>query len=264
MKKRSKAIILFLSILLVIFTLTSCINKNSFKKSGYFTYTYDYNDSKFYSIAGLTEEGEQQETLVFPSQINGRKVNRIGVYEPLTFADATYRIVHFFESEKLKTIYFPKGYTRTMLHKNFYTNLKNVECVYWGDYNLSEWLLFSTNVNIYVSSQFLKHQDSKEIYKDGFFNMFPRFHLANVEYYMNDGSEDVYFVDHVSGTKVNVEPSIPYREGYTFRGWYKDKELTTLWDFENDIIPEIKLDEEGNEIIDVTKIYAGWDLKNEK
>ena len=134
MKKRSKAIILFLSILLVIFTLTSCINKNSFKKSGYFTYTSDYWYSKFYSIAGLTEEGEQQETLVFPSQINGRKVNRIGVYEPLIFADATYRIVHFFESEKLKTIYFPKGYWYTSLNKSFYENLSCVETVYWGGY----------------------------------------------------------------------------------------------------------------------------------
>ena len=262
MKKRSKAIILFLSILLVIFTLTSCINKDSFKKSGYFTYTYDYEDSKFYSIAGLTEEGEQQETLVFPSQINGRKVNRIGVYEPLTFADATYRITHFFESEKLKTIYFPKGYSNTMLSKSFYGSLSNVKTVYWADYHQSR--LLPPYEDTYVSGQFLKYQDSKEIYKDGFLNMFPRFHLANVEYYMNDGSEDVYFVDHVSGTKVNVEPSIPYREGYTFRGWYKDIELTQLFDFENDIIPEIKLDEEGKEIIETTKIYAGWDLKNEK
>ena len=260
MKKRSKAIILFLSILLVIFTLTSCMNKDSFKKSGYFTYTSDYNNSKCYSIVGLTKEGEQQETLVFPSQINGRKVVGVGV-EKHTFAFGDEKI-HFFESEKLKTIYFPKGYTRTMLHKNFYSDLKNVECVYWGDYDQSGDILFATEANIYVSSQFLKYQDSKEIYKDGFFNMFPRFHLANVEYYMNDGTDDIYFVDHVSGTKVNVEPSTPYREWYSFRGWYKDIELTQLFDFENDIIPEIKLDEEGNEIIDVTKIYAGWDLKD--
>ena len=260
MKKRSKAIILFLSILLVIFTLTSCMNKDSFKKSGYFTYTSDYNNSKCYSIVGLTEEGEQQETLVFPSQINGRKVVGVGV-EKHTFAFGDEKI-HFFESEKLKTIYFPKGYSNTMLSKSFYGSLSNVKTVYWADYHQSR--LLPPYEDTYVSSQFLKHQDSKEIYKDGFLNMFPRFHLANVEYYMNDGTEDVYFVDHVSGTKVNVEPSIPYREGYTFRGWYKDIELTQLFDFENDIIPEIKLDEEGNEIIDVTKIYASWDLKNEK
>ena len=123
-------------------------------------------------------------------------------------------------------------------------------------------LINSCVKNIYVSTQFINEQDSSPNYKDGFLNMFPRFHLANVEYYMNDGTEDVYFVDHVSGTKVNVEPSIPYREGYTFRGWYKDIELTQLFDFENDIIPEIKLDEEGKEIIDVTKIYASWNLKD--
>lgn len=31
-------------------------------------------------------------------------------------------------------------------------------------------------------------------------------HVANVSYYMNDGSEYIYIVDNASGTKVNVEP----------------------------------------------------------
>ena len=150
------------------------------------------------------------------------------------------------------------------MYKSFYENLKNIEVVYWGDTLQCPQLINSSIQNVYVSSQFINQQDSSSTYKNGFLNEFHNYHQANVEYYINNGSEDVYFVDHVSGTKVNVEPSIPYREGYTFRGWYKDKELTTLWDFENDIIPEIKLDEEGKEIIETTKIYAGWDLKNEK
>ncbi len=78
---------------------------------------------------------------------------------------------------------------------------------------------------------------------------------------MNDGTENTYFVDYANGTKVNVIPSIPYREGYEFDGWYKDQELSILWDFENDIASTIEVDENGKDIINETKIYAKWRMK---
>ena len=254
MKKFKRLMLSLLSALAITLTMTSCLSNKLSLKDGYFTYDYDKNGGIV--LGGLTEEGMQQETLVFPSMINGIKVIGIGI-EKSTFGGKVR--VHYFESEKLKTIYFPNGYTKIGTYNSFYEKLPNVESIYWlyefGDDFLDFHQAFLPNNMILAKKQQLG---------DDFDDYYPNYHSANVAYYMNDGTDDIYLVDHVSGTKVNVKPSTPYREGYTFRAWYKDKELTTLWDFENDIIPEIKLDEDGNEIIEETKIYAGWALKNEK
>ena len=51
----------------------------------------------------------------------------------------------------------------------------------------------------------------------------------------------------------------PEREGYTFKGWYKEEECASKWDFEIDIIPEKDNEEEFIE----TKLYAKWDKAKE-
>lgn len=50
-----------------------------------------------------------------------------------------------------------------------------------------------------------------------------------------------------SGKKIEA-PETPAREGYTFIGWYKDAELTEMWDFSAE---KVKSD---------VILYAGWDL----
>ena len=251
--KKFKLLMLTILTLAITLTMTSCLSNESLLKDGYFTYTYENRDI---ILGGLTEEGKQQETLVFPSVIKGKKVIGVGI-EKSTFGGKVR--VHYFESKKMKKIYIPNGYTKTGTINDFYEKLPNVECVY-SPKNFG--IYFVDRKEGYIPNKFILAK--KEKLGNEFMHYYSNYHSANVAYYMNDGTDDIYLVDHVSGTKVNVEPSTPYREGYTFRAWYKDSELTTLWDFENDIIPEIKLDEEGNEIIEETKIYAGWDLKNEK
>ena len=46
------------------------------------------------------------------------------------------------------------------------------------------------------------------------------------------------------------DPEPPSREGYAFRGWYKDTACDLLWDLETDIIES-----------DIT-LYAGWQAKS--
>ncbi|MDP4119749.1 MAG: leucine-rich repeat protein [Bacillota bacterium] len=41
-------------------------------------------------------------------------------------------------------------------------------------------------------------------------------------------------------------PTTPTRDGFTFTGWYKDSDCTTMWDFSKDVV-----------IVDTT-LYAGW------
>ena len=50
----------------------------------------------------------------------------------------------------------------------------------------------------------------------------------------------------------------PTREGYTFKGWYKDSECTQKWDFEVDTLPAPTYDENGQLEYVETKLYAGW------
>lgn len=50
-----------------------------------------------------------------------------------------------------------------------------------------------------------------------------------------------------SGKKIEA-PETPAREGYTFIGWYKNAELTEVWDFSEE---KVKSD---------VILYAGWDL----
>ena len=51
--------------------------------------------------------------------------------------------------------------------------------------------------------------------------------------------------------KIAAKPADPQDDTYTMRGWYKDAECTTAWDFEKDVVTG-----------DVT-IYAKWSLKTE-
>ena len=247
-----KKIIGLFSLLSLGFLLTSCSNGGSTRTSGYFTYKIDTKTNELMLI-GLSEEGKQQKTIVIPSIIDGKPVARIGHEVSHFLADGKNWETEF-ESEVLETIYFPSGLCKTELNKSFYSSLPNVKTIYWGDieYNGS---LYSVAIDkVYVSLANLSENEKQ--YSIG--KYYKNFNAANVCYYMNDGTENTYFVDYANGTKVNVIPSIPYREGFSFDGWYKDQELITLWDFENDIANTIEVDDEGKEVINETKIYAKW------
>lgn len=66
-----------------------------------------------------------------------------------------------------------------------------------------------------------------------------------VTFDLQDGSEGMESVS-VEKDKTVAKPENPTRDGYSFNGWYKDKEGTEIWDFEKDTVTE-----------DVT-IYAKW------
>ena len=89
---------------------------------------------------------------------------------------------------------------------------------------------------------------------------------ANTVYmfnYDNAFNGGVFAVDNYSyGEKIAEYRDKPLRDGFTFTGWYKEPECINKWDFENDTLPTVEYDEEGNptEYIE-TKLYAGWQKK---
>ena len=84
---------------------------------------------------------------------------------------------------------------------------------------------------------------------------------ANISYFFNyedNPNEGYFFVDLVEESgKLTKPPYDPKREGYTFDGWYSDKECTTVWNFENDIVT-IEFDENGERIYEEICLYAKW------
>ena len=85
---------------------------------------------------------------------------------------------------------------------------------------------------------------------------------VNVIYFMNDDTDEAFFVDDCDGTKVNVIPPNPYRDGYEFKGWYKEKECINSFDFENETIPNKEYDEVNNYILKENNIYAKWEKES--
>ena len=121
-------------LILCLFTLvaSSCTgNVYKTRSSGYFRYMVD-SETKEAMFVGLTEEGEQQETIIIPSQIDGYKLTTIGY--PVVVGpgmNTNYQID--MKSDKLKELYIPSSITKTLItREHFYKDLPNLEIVYWG------------------------------------------------------------------------------------------------------------------------------------
>ena len=250
--KKIKRLFLTSVLLYLLIFIVSCDARPYFNRSsGYFKYKIDV-DTKEVVLVGLTKKGEEQETLVIPSIIDGKKVSRIG-YLRRSFCGSYWD--SNFKSDKLKTIYFPSGFSKSRIN-DFYKDIPNIESIYWGDAIFNIYLGNSAYL-IYIS----KNNNFEEIKKNSKFFEYIKTDIVNVTYYINDGTDNPYFVDKVSDSVVNVIPPTPYREGYKFTNWYKEKECINLWNFEKDKVPKIKYDSDGNEIYEEIKIYAGWEEK---
>ena len=92
-------------------------------------------------------------------------------------------------------------------------------------------------------------------------------YYANVTYGYNYEAAPylgIYWIDDYNGTTIDFIPPDPFREGYTFEGWYKDEEGTEKWDFEKDIVPEKVVLRPADSAHDVvyedsnTILYAKW------
>ena len=190
---------------------------------------------------------------MIPSIIDGKKVSRIG-YLRRSFCGSYWD--SNFKSDKLKTIYFPSGFSKSYIN-NFYKDIPNIERIYWSDVSFDFDLGYVDTGSVYIS--YMNYYEQIKQYEDYFDCI--EVNIANVTYYINDGTNNPYFVDKVSDSVVNVIPPTSYREGYKFTNWYKEKECINLWDFEKDKVPKIKYDSDGNEIYEEIKIYAGWEEK---
>ena len=248
-----KKFIKMLSLLMVLMiglSLISCGKGPKRFVSGDFVYTKWECDEGEVRIIGLSEEGQKKENLIFPAMIDGYVVHSIGV----RFG---FKIINDVVITNAKNVYFPSGYIQPKgvsykLNEDIISlNVYIGESKAWRS-NLYPSLKSLPNIDlkVYVSEQFYNLVTNGDEEK----NIFEQ--KGTVVYYLDE--ETTFFVDDVNKAKVNVVPPIPYKEGYTFDGWYKDLDYIEKWDFDKDLVPEKIYDEEGNYQFIETKIYAKW------
>jgi hypothetical protein len=248
-----KIIICFLFIICTIF-FTGCIKEY---EEGYFRYQVfqNRNTDKQISISGLTELGNQQKVLVVPRFIQGM------IVQELVDRSKYYRYGRW-ESNALEKVFLTDNIPA---YAHTFDNCSNLRKIIY--------------INIEPGSGFYKYQmvrDNEEqllsfvyvtktVYDPGrglYWEDFVK--CANVNYYFNyENSENhgIYWIDDVDyGCKIEFIPEDPFREGYSFGGWYKEEECINEWDFNNDITPSEHTDENDNVILQETNLYAKWIL----
>lgn len=264
--RKIKLILGLLIICLFTLVLSSCVgNVYKTRSSGYFRYMVD-SETKEAMLVGLTEEGEQQETIIIPSQIDGYKLTTIGY--PVVVGpgmNTNYQID--MKSDKLKELYIPSSIKFYSLKTyEFYQNLNTLNNIFIGDNSYSILMRhrdYNYNFQMYISNENMSNNYETYTNSYGINGKIDYSYLtiANVVYYLNDDTEDSYFVDDCDNEKIVNIPTDPVRDGYEFKGWYKEKECINKWDFENDIVPEKQYDENNEYIFIETSLYAKWESK---
>ena len=197
-------------------------------------------------VRGLSEEGKQKEVIMWPTDFGDYKVY---IYHQ----DGYFCGQNFYvESENLKKMYFNTNIIDISVAGDLIEICSNEVTYYIPSYQNGMSHLFGNSRNALYS-----YEDYLISSNDYHFNINE---IANISYYYNYEKEgyQTYFIDNVfNETIINIPPN-PKREGYTFDGWYKEKECINKWDFEKEIIPEKMYDSEGNYDYKETIIYAKW------
>lgn len=254
------------------------VEANSFT-DGYFKYYY-IEETDSYAIVGDGEEA-YPETLAIPAYYNGKVITDVYYY---VRTGAVWGNKYMGPSlVGVETVYFP--YTSSDFFsfvKDYYNLLSKYEDDELGSPqkyfviktehipglsiprggNFPKELYFTP---IFYNRKFYDSTDKYDyvsLWKDGT----GLYQIANTSYMFNyEGApNDGYFFinDFERGGLIEDTPYEPQRDGYTFGGWYKEKECKNKWNFATDKLPEATYDKEGyvTDFVE-TKLYAKW-IKN--
>ncbi|MBP5467157.1 MAG: InlB B-repeat-containing protein [Clostridia bacterium] len=250
-----------------ILILNRCANyaPETYEYGDYF-YCLDGNDKAV--ILGLTEEGQLEEYLIIPAEIDGRKtsVGCSDMYQARAIERRTGSQKNTWANENLKKVFLS---TETRINHYGWSNRGSV---FSYNINLQAIVFIGEDAeyakNYFYSERFAKClvlcqssvYENDETAEDGKIYAEGAFAPANVSYKYNyDGAENdgYYFIDDYDGTVINFIPPEPTRENYVFGGWYKEKECINIWDFESDVVPPKNAEENVWEYAE-TALYAKW------
>ena len=234
-----------LILLLCFVTLLTCNGCHKLEPIGDFECFVNNNMNTVF-VRGLSEEGKQKEVIMWPTDFGNYKVY---IYHQ----DGYFCGQNFYvESENLKKMYFNTNIIDISGAGRLIEICSNEVIYYYPSYQGSISHIYAAYHNTFYSYEYFL--SSSNGYCDNINE------VANISYYYNYEKEgyQTYFIDNVfNETIINIPPN-PKRKGYTFDGWYKEKECINIWDFEKEIIPEKMYDSEGNYDYKETIIYAKW------
>ena len=233
--------------------------EDDIQESGYFRYitvdesaTDDPNELVV-AIVGFTDEGQKQEAIDIPREIDGMPVKYIGYVDsgPIVLMGVPY---YRLENSSLKKLY---------IHDNIDTIVTEA---FFDMHDIEIMMCSNTNSVIFDG---LKPTDKVYVYKTLYesegLSESERYRPANIAF-MNNYSDEVnggyYRLDNIGEGETILEPPAPEREGYEFGGWYTEPECVTAWDFESDTLPEEQTttNENGEKetVYQETILYAKW------
>jgi uncharacterized repeat protein (TIGR02543 family) len=195
-------------------------------------------------IIGLVDEETERDELIIPEYLGGYRVSCIGYFNQRLSASTLYYGIHAKNIKKI-TINFPielyscgiqyfEGdlYINTVVvfsfvayyesYLNIATNIPNMSC---------DMPLFNVN-----SVQFNAITDTIGDY-DRFVQRLTMRQHFEVMFNSLHGEQETYSIV-IKRNNLLEKPTLPSKTGFAFNGWFTDAELTTEWDFKNDIVTE--------------------------
>ena len=271
---------------------TLCFTMGGFCKSLYFDYEppevewdgrflYHIHAGSCYILGTEPELGVKSEVLdklYLPSHYKGCRILDVQLTE-VGYVESLDRVENYtfgIDITPVKEIYYPYSLaTNDFLGTiNCYKVVMTmIDCAYAGaQYETTAGTLsvYVPNIAFMRACIAVKNVNATIISESNFEVCFTRRDESQVRYvckantaymfnYEGSPNEDYYFInDFKRGGLIENTPYEPYREGYTFTGWYKDSECTQKWDFGVDTLPEPTYDENGELEYVETRLYAGW------
>jgi len=202
---------------------------------------YDYKNSDFLRILGLTERGQEKEEIVIPEKINGKDI----VWSTTTWGNR-------WESDNLKKIFIPTGIKVDRSY--LFEHCPKLEKLVFLSTDPEEYRSGFNRQNTYGGGCTMFVYDKARLLFIEYTSYCElAFVVANIEFYdnyENEINEGIYWMDHLEeGKKLKTIPANPEREGYEFTGWYEEKECINIINLEKIQMGEEKI-----------TLYAGWKI----
>ncbi len=252
-------LVIFIIAILIVAFFDAEKNRRSFLfTTEYFSCRYSEDKSEI-TILELTELGRQQEILVIPAAIKGVPVVQLGSYISGCTRGERYRI----ESQRLKKLYF---FADNFFLKHALIYVPNATVVACGNIqkfnsDMENWRQLKINYRLDENAPILKNWSEywtsildsynvgcekriMPVLYENDFSDFPEYVAANVRYYIDN---ELSYIDYIDSQEKYILPKIGNRDGYTFDGWYTEKECINKW---NEEVPQF-YEEELN-------LYARW------
>ena len=227
-------IVLVIALFLVVFS--GCSNKE-YESGDFKYYKFGKGENAYAEITGLTEQGKTKKVLIVPKKIDGIPVNAILKPSFMHWGPPS-----IWDSEKLQKIYLP--YNMEVDNQTF-DGCPNLSKMFVIEYNAKKGFVYNG----------ISHNNEMQIFVDKTTYESKRLigmNPANVTYHYNFERADndgVFWIDNMDegALIVDVPPTEPIRERWTFGGWYTEPECINEWNFSTDTVSA-----------DGASLYAKW------